>query len=258
LFSPIAFIADANLTGDASEDMALAMKLITVPRTAVMATMPISTNKHQTQGDYDQAIIHACQSMDKTEEGKFKDKWIIKKMPLEPFALVNRSDDNGDEMEYNAFSHHENIENMSNRTFEYRPIVPLKKPLDTNTFEPSICNDLASLIHKSPHRRLLASHKYFELNNATELLLNKDWIHEPQVKLACAQVLAGAVLMNVNNGEAILLSTVATYGESKSADIYRELLLSSSMSILTTKPMCTNIWPHIRNTRDGSKLVIVR
>ncbi|KAG1448565.1 hypothetical protein G6F56_008906 [Rhizopus delemar] len=148
------------------------------------------------QRDYDQAIIHACQSMDATEEEKIKDKWIIERIPLEPFALIS-CDDDGNEVEYDAFSHHKNIKSMSNRTFECRPIIPSKRPLDTNAIEPSICNDLASLIYKSPHRRLLASCEYFELDDTTELLFNKDWLHEPQVKFACAQVLAGAVLMNV-------------------------------------------------------------
>ncbi|KAG0161987.1 hypothetical protein DFQ30_004606, partial [Apophysomyces sp. BC1015] len=146
---------------------------------------------------------------------------------------------------------------MSNRTFQCRPIIPSKRPLDANAVEPSICNDLASLIYRSSHRRLLTSREYFELDDATEQLLNKDWMHEPQVKFACAQVLAGAVLMNVSNGEAILVNTVETYGGTKSADIHRELPISSNMSILTTKPTYANIWPHIRSTRDGSKLVIV-
>ncbi|RCH98283.1 hypothetical protein CU097_009437 [Rhizopus azygosporus] len=115
---------------------------------------------------------------------------------------------------------------------------------DANAIEPSICNDLASLIYESPHRRLLASRKYFELDDATGLLLNKDWMHEPQVKFACAQVLAGAVLMNVGNGEAILVDTMEVYGGTKSTDILRELPFSSNMTIFTTKPMYANIWPY--------------
>jgi hypothetical protein len=171
-------------------------------------------------------------------------------------ALISRDDD-GNEVEYDAFSHHKNIKSMSNRIFECRPIIPSKRPLDTNAIEPSICNDLASLIYKSPHRQLLASREYFELDDTTELLLDKDWLHEPQVKFACAQVLAGAVLMKVSNGEAILVNTVEMYRGTKSVDIHRKLPFSSSMSIFTTKPTYANISPHIRSTGDDSKLVIV-
>ncbi|EIE90331.1 hypothetical protein RO3G_15042 [Rhizopus delemar RA 99-880] len=131
----------------------------------------------------------------------------------------------------------------------YKTILVCEVPLDDL--------DLASLIYKSPHRRLLASREYFELDDTVELLLNKDWLHEPQVKFARAQVLAGTVLMNVSNGEAILVNTVEMYGGTKPADIHRELPFSSNMSIFTTKPTYANIWPHIRSTGDGSKRVIV-
>ncbi|CEG75863.1 hypothetical protein RMATCC62417_10839 [Rhizopus microsporus] len=245
--------ADMNLADDDFKDMAVAIELVAVPKTTVMVATPISTKTSKMQRDYGQAIIHACQSMDATKEEKIKDKWIIERIPLEPFALISRDDD-GNEVEYDALSHHKNIKSMSNRTFECRPIIPSKRPLDTNATEPSICNDLASLIYKSPHRQLLASREYFELDDTAELLLNKDWLHEPQVKFACAQVLAGAVLMNVNNGEAILVNTVEMYGGTKSADIHRELPFSLSMSIFTTKPTYANIWPHIRSTETGPNL----
>jgi hypothetical protein len=149
------------------------------------------------------------------------------------------------------------FKSMGSRTFECRPIIPLKRPLNTNGIESNICNDLASLIHKSPHQRLLASRGYFELDEATEVLLNKDWLHEPQLKFACAQVLASAVLMNTKNGEAILVNTVEMYGGTKSVDIHRELPFSSSTSTFTTTPTYANIWPHVRSTGDGSKLAIV-
>ncbi|KAG1276670.1 hypothetical protein G6F60_012516 [Rhizopus arrhizus] len=174
------------------------------------------------------------------DKARFFDLKIEKRMTAS--ALISRDDDRN-EVEYDAFS-----------TFECRPIIPSKRPLDTNAIEPSICNDLASLIYKSPHRRLLASRKYFELDDTAELLLNKGWLHEPQVKFACAQVLADAVLMNVSNGEAILVNTVEMYRGTKSVDIHRELPFSSSMSIFTIKPTYANIWPHIRSTGDGSKL----
>ncbi|KAI9317080.1 hypothetical protein BX666DRAFT_1877711 [Dichotomocladium elegans] len=77
---------------------------------------------------------------------------------------------------------------MSNCTFECRPVIPSKRPSDTNAIEPNVCNDLASLIYKSAHRWLLASPQYFELDDSTELLANKDWLHEPQVRFPSAQL----------------------------------------------------------------------
>ncbi|ORE05351.1 hypothetical protein BCV72DRAFT_331339 [Rhizopus microsporus var. microsporus] len=168
-----------NLADDNSKDMTAAMKLVAMPKTTAMTATLISTKISKMQRDYDQAIIHACQSMDAAEAEKIKDKWIIERIPLKPFALISRDDD--------GMNHHKNIKSMSNRTFECRPIIPSKQPLVTNAIGSSICNDLASLIYKSPHRWLLASREYFELDDTVELLLNKDWLHEPPVKFACAQ-----------------------------------------------------------------------
>ncbi|KAI9495970.1 hypothetical protein BDB00DRAFT_869884 [Zychaea mexicana] len=103
---------------------------------------------------------------------------------------------------------------------------------------------------------MLSGYQYFELDKTTALLLNKDWTHELYVKFACAQGLAGSILMNVNNGEANLVNTVEVYGRTKSVDIHRELSTLATSSILTTTPMYPNLWPCIQSTRDGSKLVI--
>ncbi|KAI9006713.1 hypothetical protein CLU79DRAFT_840653 [Phycomyces nitens] len=164
--------ADVNWADNNPEDMSEAMKLVVVPKTAALTTTPISM-KTSKMRDYDQASIHARQSMDATEEEQSKDKWIIERIALEPFALISLNDDRN-EVEYDGFSHHKNIKSMNNRTFECRPIIPSKRPLDTNVIKSSICNDLTSLIYKSPHRRLLTGREYFESDDTTELLLNKD------------------------------------------------------------------------------------
>lgn len=85
-------------------------------------------------------------------------------------------------------------------------------------------------------------------DRSTALLLDKDWIHERHVKYSCAQILAGAVMMNLNNGESILLNTAEVYGRTKSVDIHREMTTSATSSIL--------LWPCIQNMRDGYKLVM--
>ncbi|ORX48852.1 hypothetical protein DM01DRAFT_1326125 [Hesseltinella vesiculosa] len=239
-----------------TEEVVLTQNLVAVPTTTVMTTAPISKSKSDAQHDFDQAIMHACQSMDVTVEEHNKNKWILGQIKLEPFSLFSR-DHNDDKIEYNAFSHHENVKNMSNRTLECKPIIPLKGSMDVNNIVS--CNyaaDLASLIHKSPHQQLLASRQYFELDETTTLLLNKDWMHEPHIKYACAQILAGAILLNTNNGESVLVNTIETYGRTKLVDIHRQLPSSSNLSALTTMPTYPNIWPHMQDTRDGSKLII--
>ncbi|ORZ09370.1 hypothetical protein BCR41DRAFT_293443, partial [Lobosporangium transversale] len=52
-------------------------------------------------------------------------------------------------------------------------------------------------------------------------LLNRDWEFRPQFKFACAQLLAGSILLNCNNNEAVMLNTVESYGRTKDVDAHR-------------------------------------
>lgn len=129
--------------------------------------------------------------MDAAVEEKSKNQWIIEQLKLKPFSLLHRDHNNNNIVEYNALSHHDNIRDMSDHTLECKPIIPSKRLFDGNVVEPSYCTNLASLVHRSPHRGMLSGRQYFELDKTTALLLNKDWTHEPHVKFGCVQVLAG-------------------------------------------------------------------
>ena len=161
--------------------MAVATKLVAVPKIVVMMAIPSSAKASKTLRDYNPAFVHACQSMDATEKERIKDKWIIENIPLKPFSLVGQDGD-GREMEYNAFSHCDNIKAMVDRTFQCKAIIPSKRPIEANACEANVCDDLLSLIYKSPHRQLLSGREFFEMDATVELLLNKDRLHEPQVK----------------------------------------------------------------------------
>lgn len=73
---------------------------------------------------------YTCQFTDKIEEAKIKDKWITEKIPLEPFALVSRDDDNRGEVEYNAFSHDENIQKHEQPHIRIQTDHPAKETIE--------------------------------------------------------------------------------------------------------------------------------
>lgn len=91
-------------------------------------------------------------------------------------------------------------------------------------------------------------------------LLNEDWTFLPQLRFACAQLLAGAIIMNKNN-EAVLVNTVEIYGRQRSLDVHRENFVnkkgksaSSSLPPVTTKYHYT--WPTTMKDNEGDKLVV--
>lgn len=173
------FVIDNDLDDDA--DDASLLTLATVPALTAMTATPTLTTPTKKLHDSEQAIIHACQSMDASVEEKSKNQWIVERLRLQPFSLLYR-DHNNNIVEYNALSHHDNIEDMSDRTLECKTIILLKRLSDGSAVEPSYCANLVSLILRSPHQGMLSGRQFFELDKMTTLLLNKYWTQEPHVK----------------------------------------------------------------------------
>ncbi|CEP16293.1 hypothetical protein [Parasitella parasitica] len=212
------FEGDCSSNADDSdnENANLSMDLVAVPTIKTMRHTRREEESTVVLRDYSQAIINACQSMDCCLDEKDKNAWIIDKMGLEPFALTC-SDHQDNLIEYNALSHPANIKKISNHKFECKSILPEKrKRIEGDSSEAN---------------------------------------HEPNLKFACAQVLAGAILLNVSSGVAIMINTIEMYGMTKSVDIHRDVSASMDSSLPPVSSFYCNVWPCIQNTRDGRKLI---
>ncbi|OBZ86177.1 hypothetical protein A0J61_05776 [Choanephora cucurbitarum] len=97
---------------------------------------------------------------------------------------------------------------------------------------------------------------YLELNDEVFCLLNGVWKHEPNLKFACAQALAGAILLNTSSGVAIMVNTVEMYGATKSIDIHRDVSASTGSPLPPAYSIYNYVWPCVLNTRDGRKLTL--
>ncbi|KAG2193392.1 hypothetical protein INT47_007684 [Mucor saturninus] len=117
--------------------------------------------------------------------------------------------------------HTESLE-LKNRKYSLGKLLPEKRKYDSDIIDTIVCPNLAPLIHRSPYRNMLMKLHHFNLNDVA-VLLNTDWMHVPQIKFDCAQVLAGAILLNTISGDAILLNTIEVYGRTKNVDIHHEI-----------------------------------
>ncbi|KAG1234781.1 hypothetical protein G6F35_001078 [Rhizopus arrhizus] len=220
-----------------------------------MKYTPSITDENVTTRSYSQAIVHACQSMNSPQDEIDKNVWIIDKLGLEPFALTCSNRD-GVAIEYNALCHRSNLENMIGENFECKSILPEKRKYDSDIIDTIVCPNLAPLIHRSPYRNMLMKLHHFNLNDDVAVLLNKDWMHVPQIKFACAQVLAGAILLNTISAEAILLNTIEVYGRTKNIDIHREISTPADSTLPPSSSLYPNVWSCVKSTRDRRKLII--
>lgn len=180
--------------------------------------------------------------------------WVVNKMGLEPFSLTCFDKDTL--IEYNGFSHPSNIKKMDNNKFQCKTVLPEKRKHHPEGVKTNVCPNLSSLIHESPLRNLLMQRAFFDLNDEVSSILNSDWQHETNLKLACTRVLAGAILLNVASGVAIMISSIEVYGMTKSVDVHRDVSVSLSFSLPPVSSLYGDAWPYIKSTRDGRKLVI--
>lgn len=232
-----------------------------MPLNTSIAGVPAATCLNSVRRNYSQAIAYACQSMNADKDEIDKNEWIIEKMKLEPFSLFPLGSDgqpvtDGQSVELNGLAHRNNISELADKTFICEPILSVKRMRDVDASIDNICPDLASLIYRSPYRNILLNQHYFDLYESMTRWLNIDWTTELQMKYVCAQVLAGAVLLNTNNGEAIIINTIEIYGDMKSVDIHRALSSPSNDLYAIPSAMYSDIWPSVYNTRDGRKLTI--
>ncbi|CDS04530.1 hypothetical protein LRAMOSA07189 [Lichtheimia ramosa] len=212
---------------------------------------PASTRRHS----FAEAIIHACQSMEASDEEQSKNEWIITKMQLEPIALIE-DNDSTQKAEFNAITHSSNAKRMAGKRFICEPIMPPKTKQHKSHHHSEIATTtLAHLLHSSPLRPILIQRQYFELNDQVCQMLNTDWEHVPQNKYACAQVLAGCILLSEKSGHAVLVNTVEVYCRRRSVDIHREMS-NQHGSIPPPSSYYENVWPCLLNTSDGDKLII--
>ncbi|GAB5585185.1 hypothetical protein Unana1_00085 [Umbelopsis nana] len=156
--------------------------------------------------------------MEASDIEKEKNAWIIDKIELEPIALMEESDSVG-KAEYNALNHKNNAQKLAGKRFVCYSIIPVKRKSENISTDVVINTSLANLIHASSLGSVLLQRQYFEVNDQVSLLLNCDWEHMPNIKYACAQVLAGSILLNERNGHATLVNTVEAYGYHRLVDI---------------------------------------
>ncbi|RCH78463.1 hypothetical protein CU098_002759, partial [Rhizopus stolonifer] len=204
-----------------------------------MTTSTISSSMRRT---FDDAIIYAYQDQDSDKEDKVKSLHILDNMHLRPFAAI---DNEG--VEHNALAHETVIRRLVSKHDTIHPILPLKQPLE---------------MLKSPYANLLRQRKYERLTDEVFSMMNKDWEFYPQVKYFSAVVLAGSILVNSRNNQALMINTIEMYGRTRCIDQHRETFGKMKDGVVATShppPIQTihhGVWPVLLKGREGHKLVI--
>ncbi|KAF9357325.1 hypothetical protein BGX34_009441, partial [Mortierella sp. NVP85] len=81
---------------------------------------------------------------------------------------------------------------------------------------------IADIIKNTPFAEVLGSRCYKMLSKKRCEWLNLNWTRHPEARLVASHMLAGAILYNIQTGEAIFVNEVETYGRGRIHDCHRE------------------------------------
>lgn len=215
---------------------------------------------------FDELILRALRQSGSSTNERNKALWIVDGLKLQPFALQN-----GNQVEEIALTHCDNLMPLiakdQDHSFHVKHITAGKKRAWDNSGISTSANpttnieaNLMPIQYYGPYAEQLSKRHFKQLEINSCQLLNEDWTFLPQLRFACAQLLAGAIIMNKNN-EAALVNTVGIYGRQRSLGVHREKLVnkkgnsaSSSLPPVTTKYHYT--WATIMKDNEGDKLVV--
>ncbi|KAI9025230.1 hypothetical protein CLU79DRAFT_833881 [Phycomyces nitens] len=256
--------SSANSSSDESDIEDTTIATIEMEATELVTVFPESVDSPRRS--FDESILRALRQSDGSTCERNKALWIVDSLKLQPFALL---DDN--QVEEIALTHCDNIMPLMTKnqdhSFRVKHVTAGKKRAWDNSLLSTSANsttnieaNLMSIQHYGPYAQQLSTRCYKQLDINSCQLLNDDWTFLPQLRYACAQLLAGAIIMNKNN-EAVLVNTVEIYGRQRSLDVHRERIVnkkgksaSSSLPPVTTKYHYT--WATIMTDSEGDKLTV--
>ncbi|KAI1288543.1 hypothetical protein EDD11_009938, partial [Mortierella claussenii] len=121
---------------------------------------------------------------------------------------------------------------------------------------------IVNLFKTSPYTKILSTRNYTEIDDTVCRYLNEDWTLKPQLRYACARILAGSIWINTQTGSAIIANTVEIYGRTKNFDAHREPFTQKKEQPVPTSippPLgCRykDVWPTTLHSPEGDRLVL--
>ncbi|KAG0319248.1 hypothetical protein BGZ99_005215 [Dissophora globulifera] len=236
-----------------------------VPQTAVtmpkaLATTPLLSSASATalikpksaSRSHDEAVLFASQRQFLPDSDKRLTLDILESLGLAPFAVLDAEGN-----EQNALAHPAIIRKL----FVSGPLqsaVTVPNPtkrlkfMDGTSCEscsPMPVPGLDSVFALSTFSRILRTRTFVELDDQTCGILNEDWKFQRQYRYGCAQILAGCILLNTRNGQAIMVNALEVYGRTPMVDSHCESFgIKKGVPVQTSlpKPDLTHykdVWP---------------
>ncbi|GAA5796876.1 hypothetical protein HPULCUR_002254 [Helicostylum pulchrum] len=222
-----------------------------------------SVMKYGTMIAYEDSVLSSLKSTEEKHTMEKRMVGIVNSLDLEPFGIYNDND-----VEISALTSDNNIEMLIEKyhgkkvyfSRKRRDIEEVEGDNDAKTNRKNkimrhISNDnrFSSRVLNGPYAKILSKRNYFELTEDICSLLNICWLSSPNMKYFATKVMAGAILYNLETGQALLITSIETYGRTPSVDPHFE---NPQVSFPPRDTKYQNIWPMTNTTNEGTKLII--
>ncbi|KAF8982371.1 hypothetical protein BGZ46_001413 [Entomortierella lignicola] len=187
--------------------------------------MPIVPEAQSNSPSYDEAVLLACQRQNVPPAKKRKTLGRARDLKVSPYWII---DSHGQVQA--SLANIEVVKALQKTGVNSAVFVPDPESSGFGRSESLSIEKVAgpgqpeldSMLALSPFSKILSRRRFVPLNREYCDFLNEDWGIRPGFRYACAQILAGCILLNTRNGQAILVNTIEVYGRMRSTDIHRE------------------------------------
>lgn len=227
---------------------------------------PIQISCKPSPRSYDEAVLYACQQQHVCDEEKIKTLCLVDSLSLQPIAITDQQG-----TEHIALTHAQVVNKLVNTHESIKPILTSKRSYSDMIDKGALCvqcrteatDGLENLLLMSPYTTLLSQQNFVEISDQVCHFLNSDWEFFPQFRFFSAMALAGAILVNVSNNQAVILNTIEVYGRTKPVDVFCEPFgkIKGSAQPTSIPPTAIRtrypgLWPTTLASSEGLKLVI--
>ncbi|KAF9085946.1 hypothetical protein BGX27_003295 [Mortierella sp. AM989] len=215
--------------------------------------------------EYDDAVLHASGAMFTSPQVKIHMLAQVESMGYFPIAM---SDERGKELNLLATEEVRNNISSNPRPFFVWNISQKNKrkwEIENQCLNctPLPLPEIDDLLETSLYAALIRKRTYIEISSDVCKNLNVDWTRRPQSRYACGQYLAGAILLRMDNREAVIINSVEVYGRTSWRDVHREPFgvvkghsTKTSLPAVDGRDHYKDVRPTTMTTKDGKKLVI--
>ncbi|KAF9990788.1 hypothetical protein BGZ79_004759, partial [Entomortierella chlamydospora] len=210
--------------------------------------------------DFSELILDACQQTDGSVRENKRVLLLVESLNLSPVPVKDNHGDN-----CSLLGHDDILVKLaagSPVTITIDPTLLRTVPKNCQCdrcLRPPIPG-LEALFEKSPYVSILRNIEFVELSKDICDILNDDWVRCPQLKYACARMLAGCILYNTVKGQAVIINCNEVYGRKKQVDVHREPFRLNKGHVPQTsippfaETRYDDVWPMTMSSKDGDRL----